>query len=62
VIGHLLAYLFDVAFWFFVISVFVLPVVMSYWRAREKRDAERTAQILDSLLHDTTHQYEQDAL
>lgn len=60
-IGHILAYLFDAAFFFFVLSVLVVPVLLARWHAREKEDAEETAEVLDSLLSDTTHRYEQDA-
>lgn len=59
--GKIAAVLYDAAFWFFVISVLVLPVVNARWRQRERDDAKKTKKILDSLLHDTTHRYEQDA-
>lgn len=61
-VGHLLAYLFDAAFWFFVISVFVAPVLLVRWKAREKADAAETDRVLKGLLHDQSHRWEQDAL
>lgn len=61
-LGHALAYAWDVAFWFFLISFFVLPVIFSYWRARERAEQAATDATLKKLLHDQTHQFEQDAL
>lgn len=60
--GKALALLWDLCFWFFVISVLVLPVLMAKWRAREKAEQAATDATLKKLLHDQTHQFEQDAL
>ena len=60
--GQLLGFAWVVACWFFLLAVFVLPVVNAYWRASERRDAKQTKAVMDSLLHDHSHQYEQDAM
>lgn len=60
--GQIAGFLWTVAALFFLFCVFVLPVVFAYWRAREKADAARTREVLDGLLHDHSHAYEQDAL
>jgi hypothetical protein len=60
--GQIVGFLWTVAALFFLFSAFVFPICFAYWRAREKADAAETARVLDGLLHDTTHQYEQDAM
>jgi hypothetical protein len=60
--GQILGALWMLAFWFFIVSVFVLPVVFSYWRHNERLRAEQTEKTLESLGYDTTHRFEQDAL
>lgn len=60
--GQIVALIWDVAVWFFVISVLVLPAMYAQWRHREKEEQRETEEVLNSLLHDRTHQYEQDAM
>lgn len=60
--GRVLEFLWMLAFWAFVVGVFVIPVAMSYWRHNERLRAEQTEETLESLGFDTSHQYEQDAL
>jgi cbb3-type cytochrome oxidase subunit 3 len=61
-LGQIVGFAWTVAALFFLISFFVFPILYAYWRAREKADAEETARVLNGLLHDTTHAYEQDAI
>lgn len=56
-IGHALALLWDVCFWFFVVSVLVLPVVMAKWRARERADQKATDEQLERCKADTTNDH-----
>ena len=37
-------------------------VLLTRWHHREERDAAKTEEVLGSLLHDRSHQYEQDTL
>jgi hypothetical protein len=60
--GQIIGALWTLTFWFLLISFFVLPVIFSYWRAREKAEQAATDATLKKLLHDQTHQFEQDAL
>lgn len=59
--GRVLEFLYLLAFWFFIISVFVLPVAFAYWRRNEQLRAEATEEALESLGFDTSHLHEQDA-
>jgi len=61
-VGKALAIVWDVAVWFFVLSVLVFPATYAQWRHREKTDQAATDKTLERLLHDHTHAYEQDAL
>jgi tryptophan-rich sensory protein len=47
--------------WLFLLAL-VGSIALTAWRHREAADAAKTKAVMDSLLHDTTHQYEQDAL
>lgn len=42
--------------------LFLVLFLLRRWRERERRDAAETKRVMESLLHDTSHQYEQDAL
>lgn len=42
--------------------VFLVLFLLKRWRERERRDAAETKRVMKSLLHDTSHQYEQDAV
>jgi len=61
-VGKVLAVVWDVAVWAFVVSVLVLPALYAQWRHREKQDQKATEKTLKKLLHDQTHQFEQDAV
>jgi hypothetical protein len=50
-----------VAIWF-LLSVFVFPVLYVRWKKREKWDAAETVRTLRLLKSDTTHLHEMDAL
>lgn len=50
------------AVWWFLLSVFVFPVLYVRWKKREKRDAAETDRTLRLLKSDTTHLHEMDAL
>ena len=60
--GNIAAVLWDAAVWFFLLSVFVFPVSLAMWKAREKQRAEETEETLESLGFDHSHRFEQDAL
>lgn len=60
--GRVLEFVWFVAFLWFVISVFAAPILHTYWKARERRDAAATEQALKQCKADTTHAHEQDAL
>lgn len=61
-LGRVLEFAYFVAFLFFILSVFVFPISLAYWRAREKQRAAETEATLKSLGFDHTHRFEQDAL
>lgn len=60
--GRVLEFLYLLAFWFFILSVFVFPVVFAYWRHNERKRADATEDTLQSLGFDHSHAYEQDAM
>lgn len=60
--GQIAGFLWTVAVWFFLVSVFAFPIAYARWRRTEREDAARTEEVLGTLLHDHTHLYEQDAL
>lgn len=47
--------------WFGIAWLFIVAVVLSRWRAREKADAAETERVLEGLLHDRTGEYIYDA-
>jgi hypothetical protein len=47
---------------YFLLSFFVLPVLLVRWRRRERMDAAETTRTLRLLKIDTTHAHEMDAL
>ena len=49
------------ACWLFLFAV-IGSIALRCWHERERRDAAETARVLSTLLHDRSHQYEQDAL
>jgi uncharacterized protein HemY len=57
VLGRILAVVWDVAVWFFVLSVLVLPALYAQWRHREKQDQAATEKTLKKLLHDQTNDH-----
>lgn len=59
--GRLLEFAYFVAFWFFIVSVFLFPVSLQYWKAREKRRAEETEAALKSLGFDRSNNHIYDA-
>jgi hypothetical protein len=59
--GQLIGFVWDLCVWFFVLSVLVLPVVMTYWRHNEKKRAEQTEKTLQSLGFDTSGEHIYDA-
>lgn len=61
-LGHIAGFLWMLTFWVFILSVFVLPIVNAYWRAREKADAAETERVLGTLGFDTSHMHDQDAV
>lgn len=60
-IGRALEFLWMLAFWFFIVGVFLVPLAMSYWRHNEKQRAEQTEKTLESLGFDTTNSHIWDA-
>jgi hypothetical protein len=60
-IGHLLAYLYIAAFWFLLLSFFILPLAFSYWRHREKAEQSATEAALKRCKADTTNDHIWDA-
>lgn len=60
--GQIAGLLWTVAFWFIVVSFLVVPVLFAYWRNHEKRDAERTEEILKATRFDRSGAHEMDAL
>lgn len=60
--GQVVGFLWDLAVWFFILSVFVLPIVMNAWRRREKADAKRTEETLKATRFDRSGLHEMDAL
>lgn len=61
-LGQLASFLWTTAAVFFLISWFAAPVLLAYWKAREKRRAADTEDALKSLGFDHSHRWEQDAL
>lgn len=59
--GKAIALLWDVAVWFFVLSVLVLPALYAQWRHREKTDQEATDKALERCKADTTNDHVWDA-
>jgi hypothetical protein len=47
---------------YFLLSFFVLPVLLVRWRRRERADAAQTSRTLRLLKTDSTHAHEMDAL
>ena len=60
--GQLLGLAWDVAVWFFILSVLVFPALYAQWRHREKQDKAATEEALKRCKSDTSHRYEMDAL
>lgn len=60
--GQIVGFVWVVAVWFFLVSVFLFPISLSMWRARERQRAEETEKVLKTIGFNTSHQYEQDAL
>jgi hypothetical protein len=56
-VGKVLAVAWDVAVWFFVVSVLVLPALYAQWRHREKTEQAATEKTLKKLLHDQTNDH-----
>ena len=56
-IGRALAVLWDVAFWFLVLSVLVFPALYAMWRHREKTDQAATEAELKRCKADTTNDH-----
>lgn len=55
--GQVLGFLWTTAAAFFLISVFALPIAFAYWRAREREDAAKTEEVMDSLGYDRTNDH-----
>jgi len=53
-VGKALALIWDVAVWFFVLSVLVLPALYAQWRHREKQDQAATEEALRGCKADTS--------
>jgi len=47
--------------WLFLLAV-IGSIALRAWYRREAEAAAKTQRVMNSLLHDTTHQWEQDAL
>jgi hypothetical protein len=47
---------------YFLLSLFVFPVLLVRWRRRERADAAETTRTLRLLKTDTSHAHEMDAL
>lgn len=60
--GQIVGFVWTFLVWFFLVSVFVFPITLSYWRHNERLRAEQTEKTLESLGYDTTHRFEQDAM
>jgi hypothetical protein len=60
--GQVAGFLWDLAAWFFILSLVVLPLSYAAWRKREARRAAGTEETLQSLGFDTSHQHEMDAM
>lgn len=61
-LGRIAEFLWMVAFWAFLLLAFIVPIALSYWRAREKAAAAETQRVLETLGFDTTHDHEQDVV
>jgi len=53
--GQIVGFLWTVAAAFFLLSMFVFPVLYVRWKAREKRDAAATEQALQRCKADTSN-------
>lgn len=60
--GQIVGFIWTLLVWFFLVSVFVFPITLSYWRHNERLRAEQTEKTLESLGYDTTHEHEMDAM
>lgn len=60
-VGQLATFAWVTAVAFFFICWFAAPVLLAYWRAREKQRAAETKRVTDSLKSDTTNAYIFDA-
>lgn len=60
--GQIVGFVWTLLVWFFIVSVFVFPITLSYWRHNERLRAEQTEAELKRCKADTTHRFEQDAL
>lgn len=59
--GQILGFLWTVAALFFLISFVALPVLLAYWRKRERRRAAQTEATLKSLGFDRSNTHIWDA-
>lgn len=59
--GQVVGLIWTVLVWFFILSVFVFPITLSYWRANERRRAEETEKVLKSCGFDTSGEHIYDA-
>jgi hypothetical protein len=62
VIGRIIQFAWTLAAAYFLLSFFVLPVLLVRWRRRERADAAETTKRLRLLKTDITHAHEMDAL
>lgn len=59
--GQIVGFVWTLLVWFFIVSVFVFPITLSYWRHNERLRAEQTEKTLESLGYDTSGNYIYDA-
>lgn len=55
--GQIVGFLYTLAVWCFLILVFVVPISLAYWYARERREREATKEALKRTRQstDTSH-------
>lgn len=59
--GQIAGFIWDLAAWFFILSLVVLPLSYAAWKKREARRAAETEETLQSLGFDTTNSHIWDA-
>lgn len=60
-LGQIVGYLWTLLAFFFLLSVFLFPISLAYWRHREKAEQSATEAALRRCKADTTGNYRWDA-